>query len=91
MKNVLYMNDWLAIHPYKNQQPSDLYYLQLANELYHALTISQITERTRKKMCLYAAAYLEDIVSNLGLWKAFTDKNKELYHTPIPFYDLCGL
>ena len=85
-KNVLYMNDWHAIHPYKNQQPSDSFFIQLANDLYHNISIQPITERTRRKMSLYAAAYLEDLVSDLGLWNAFIEKNQELFQTPLPFY-----
>ena len=87
-KNVLYIKDWHAIHPYNNQQPSDSFFVQLANELYHLNGIHNITERTRKKMSLYAAAYLEDLISNVGLWKALVKKNQELYHTPIPFYEV---
>ena len=87
-KNYLYMKDWMDIHPYKNQQPTDAYFLQLANQLYPYTEMDGILPVTRKKLCVYAAAYLEDIISELGLWQAFVNKNKELYEVPVPFYDI---
>ena len=34
-KANLYIKDWLSIHPYTRQQPSDNYFVQLANRLFH--------------------------------------------------------
>lgn len=30
-KNVIYLNDWLAIHPYTAVCPSDGFFVELAN------------------------------------------------------------
>lgn len=84
----LYIKDWLAIHPYTQQQPTDSYFVALANRLYRACPPGDIPQEFKKKLCLYTAAYLEDILSGLGLWRAFITRHTELYATPLPFYTL---
>ena len=82
----LYIKDWLAIHPYIQQQATDRYFVDLANRLYSTCTIREIPESIKKKLCLYTAAYFEDVISGLGLWQAFIKKHLELYDTSLPFY-----
>lgn len=57
----LYIKDWLAIHPYIQQQATDRYFVDLANRLYSTCTIREIPESIKKKLCLYTAAYFEDV------------------------------
>ena len=59
----LYIKDWLAIHPYIQQQTTDRYFVDLANRLYSTCTIREIPESIKKKLCLYTAAYFEDVIS----------------------------
>lgn len=84
----LYIKDWLAIHPYIQQQATDRYFVDLANRLYSTCTIRKIPESIKKKLCLYTAAYFEDVISGLGLWQAFIKKHLELYDTSLPFYTI---
>lgn len=84
----LYIKDWLAIHPYIQQQTTDRYFVDLANRLYSTCTIREIPESIKKKLCLYTAAYFEDVISGLGLWQAFIKKHLELYDTSLPFYTI---
>lgn len=84
----LYIKDWLAIHPYTQQLPTDRYFVDLANRLYRICPLTEVPPVFKKKLCLYTAAYLEDIISDLGLWKAFTTRHEEWYGTPLPFYTL---
>ena len=86
----LYIKDWLAIHPYIQQQATDRYFVDLANRLYSTCTIREIPESIKKKLCLYTAAYFEDVISGLGLWQAFIIWNtlekapyKHLYINPM--------
>lgn len=85
-RNRIYPNDWIQIHPYRSQQPSDAYFVELANRLREAGTLTVLPEPFHKRLCLYVAAYLEDVVSELGLWKSFIRKHKQLYGKPLPFY-----
>ena len=87
-KSVIYPKEWLAIHPYTSIQPSDAYFVQLANMLYSACRISGIPDFFRRKLALYVAAYLEDVISGLGLWQSFTAEHEKLYGKRLPFYAL---
>ncbi len=84
-KQNIYLNDWLAIHPYTAVQQSDTYFVKLANRLYDE-TAASIPYEVRMDLSLYAAAYLEDIISGLGLWNAFVEGHRRLYGRPLPFY-----
>lgn len=85
-KLQIYTNDWLKIHPYTAVQPSDSYFVNLSNKLYRACTLTALPDIFRKKLSLYIAAYLEDQISELGLWKSFTAEHKRLYGKYLPFY-----
>ena len=37
MKKVIFTQEWIALHPYEKADETDLYYTELANEIYHAL------------------------------------------------------
>ena len=37
MKKVIFTQEWIALHPYEKADEVDLYYTELANEIYHAL------------------------------------------------------
>lgn len=87
MKKPLYPQQWMALHPYTLQQPSDEYYIGLANELYRHARVKEIPDSVCRDICLYAAAYLEDIVSDLRLWKTFRREHARLYQGRLlPFY-----
>lgn len=88
MQKKIFPQQWLDVHPYEVQQSSDVYYVELANHLYHAAQINDIPEQVRKDICVYVATYLEDIVSGLRLWEAFRLMYKQLYGGKLPFYDI---
>ena len=44
----LYIKDWLAIHPYIQQQATDRYFVDLANRLYSTCTIREIPESIKR-------------------------------------------
>ena len=76
----------MQIHPYTQQQPSDMYFVGLANRLYESLKESELPDTYQRKLALYAAAYLEDLISGLGLWESFTQEHRRLYGRTLPFY-----
>lgn len=87
-KSVIYPKEWLAIHPYTSVQSSDAYFVQLANVLYSFCRIIDFPDFFRRKLALYVAAYLEDVISGLGLWQNFTAEHEKLYGKRLPFYTL---
>lgn len=44
-KNVIYLNDWLAIHPYTTVCSSDTFFVELANKLYAACQLEELMRR----------------------------------------------
>lgn len=89
MKNEkIYINSWLEIHPYKQQRESDNYFVELSNRIIEKIKLDHVHTEIKKKCAIYLSAYLEDLISCLGIWKAFTGKCKDLYNTPIPFYNI---
>ena len=87
-QNTLYMKHWLDLHPYEQVQPSDAYYLSLANQLLELMADSGWSLDVRCRLALYLAAYLEDQVSGEQLWQTFLKEHNRLYGSVLPFYAL---
>jgi len=94
VRKKIYLDRWLAFHPYKKPGSSDYYYLELASRLRiiidsekHDYLVSLLDEEEDiENLCCCLACYLEDIVSETGIWQAFTGKHRELYRKDLPFY-----
>lgn len=86
------MQDWLKVHPYKQISFADRFYLKITNQLFdvlrHIMGGCQLEEKTMSLCSIVVTAYFEDVVSEIGIWKSFTQKHKELYGKYLPFYDL---
>lgn len=82
------MNHWLDLHPYTAVQPSDGYYVALANRLLERITMPELSTDASCRLALYLAAYLEDQVSGLCLWQTFLKEHNRLYDELLPFYRL---
>ncbi len=94
MKNRIYIQQWLKLKPLDKSSVTDSYYLQLSNKIKDAVTgknLAAITEIISEDefdlMCCFLTAYLEDIVSEVNIWKTFVNKHFELYGKKLPFYD----
>lgn len=88
--NKIYPKEWLELHPYLQTTSADLYYTGIANRIYKVLLNNnfdelQSDENIRIVSCC-VAAYLEDQISETGIWRAFTSGCRKLYNKPLPFY-----
>ena len=91
MKNIkIFPKDWLQLHPYKQSNPVDSYYTGIANRIYNIMEQTELINSFEgdeaKQIAIRIAAYFEDVISELGIWRAFLLKNKELYGKYMPFY-----
>ncbi|WP_243349390.1 DUF3843 family protein [Parabacteroides sp. FAFU027] len=91
MKKVkIYQNDWLMFHPYPKPTSVDGYYVKLANKVLDVFKSAEfgfdLPEEDVKEIACAITAYFEDVISGIGMFKAFTRKHRELYGTPLPFY-----
>lgn len=84
--------DWMQWHPYKQVTSVDIYYTEIANRIYKILNQIYFAkdpfgeEENMKKAACCMAAYFEDVISQIGIWKAFTEECKKLYGKYLPFY-----
>jgi len=92
--NKIYINDWLELHPYEKHNKSDLYYLKVCNEVNeifsrfgHLLFEEEVHLNGKKLSCLLVT-WFEDLVSEVGIWRAFISRHHELYNKYLPFYNL---
>lgn len=90
---ALSTQDWMKYRPYERFSGYDGYYLRQANAIFNLL--NHPSEGFRKyfqrnhlmEMATLITCHFEDFISNVGLWKALTRKNRELYGYAIPFYE----
>lgn len=91
MKNIkIYPKDWLQLHPYKQSGPTDLYYTGIANRIYNMMEQTRLANSFEKdevlQISMRMAAYFEDVISGLNIWRAFIIAYKEMYGKQLPFY-----
>lgn len=69
---------------------TDMEYADIANAVYHLVgnNVQDISDGVRKEISIKVALYLEDIVSDAGIWAWFVNKHKSLYGKELPFYDV---
>lgn len=89
--NQIQLKEWLELHPYNNKCETDDFYLELANTLFDTWNKSKLTNNINvnviRRISMYLAAYLEDIKSDFGLWKAFVTRHTALYDKRLPIYE----
>ena len=86
--------DWLEYHPYNSEASSDRFYISLCNDLQHEMLHIDVDDHLvgadYKYLSCMLACYLEDVVSQTGLWTSFVDEHHKLYGKYLPFYDMAG-
>lgn len=91
MKQIkIFPKDWLQLHPYKQSTPVDSYYTSIANRIYDFLIQTELVNSFEgdeaKQISIRLAAYFEDVISELGIWRTFITTHKALYGKYLPFY-----
>ena len=94
MKKI-YPKKWLELHQYKQTNSVDQYYVGIANEIHKRLYSSTIADAFEEEenirytsLCL--AAWFEDVISQTGIWQAFTAECRKRYGAYLPFYPIKG-
>lgn len=92
MKELITINSW-RLGSFSTQKcPTDFYYTKVAQRFYDILWLTPFGKDCGKYVCvqmaLTLAHYLEDVISDFGLWAAFTSKHRELYGKYLPFYTI---
>ncbi len=83
--------DWAATHPEGMKCRSDEYFANLVNMISIAMATLKLPSSTphgfEKEVAMSCAAYLEDLVSGLGVWHSFRTLHRKKYGKWLPFYD----
>ncbi len=86
---------WMAYHPYTKATSTDHYYIGicirirdiLKGKLFKIL-FDSFDHIALTELAAFLVSYFEDVISDLGLWRAFRDEHEQLYGKRLPFYDL---
>ena len=97
-KQRIYSGDWKPLHPYTGSAPTDLYYITLANKVLSAIRAIEndladddyrkIDPAEQKELACILTAYFEDVISQTGIFQAFSRVYQQKYGKPLPFYTL---
>lgn len=94
MKKKIYIKDWLELKPYRSHEPTDTYYLKIANQVktlvrdldFLALHL-YLNDAEINMLCCFLVSYFEDVVSGTNIFDTFRNGHKALYQKPLPFYN----
>lgn len=95
-KQIIFSKDWKQFHPYQGSARTDLYYVRLANTIFHALSEKMNTdeeddfivtsEEDLTELSCIITSYFEDIISQTNIFATFVSEHQKLYGKPLPFY-----
>lgn len=95
VKHILFPARWMKRQPYSQQSDVDVYYIGIANKVLEVLDSVEeelasvgIDRERREKMAMALTMWFEDVVSDGGIWKAFTNECKKRYGFRLPFYTI---
>jgi len=87
----IYQKDWVALHPLSLQSSTDFYYIQLSNRILKLLeeniAVNEFSSSLKRQFAIVAAAYFEDVISNIGVWKGFRQIHFDKYGRYLPFLE----
>lgn len=88
----VYIKDWMATKPYTKQTNTELFYLEVSNQVLEQLEQSSdflsyfLDRESFKDLAIFLTSYFEDVISNGGLFRAFVTLHQEIYKKSLPFY-----
>lgn len=78
-------------HPHKKSYKTDAFYARLANQLFEGfqqicLDLGENTCTIERYAAILLANYMEDIVTDSGQWRSFSELCKQMFGYPVPLY-----
>lgn len=92
MKNIISKQDFLAWQPnYPEITETDPYYWELSNRMANVAIdntfYKTLPEGVIKRVVLCLTGYIQDVISDAGIWRSFVEANRKLYGWSVPFHD----
>lgn len=86
------LKEFLPLQPnYPQVAPTDEYYCSVANKLASIWekgdVFKKIPESVARRVSLCLTGYLQDIISDAGIWRSFINGCKKLYGFYVPFHE----
>lgn len=85
-------SEWRLGHWFAVASASDAYYVKLANKIHGYIRFAGLndllTESGQHNLAKLIAFYFEDVISDVGIWRAFITAHKEMYGKYLPFYNV---
>lgn len=93
MKRLITEQQFLLAQPnYPKKTVTDPYYYNLANKLadivYSHGLLKDYDEAIIARLALALTGYLQDVITDSGIWRSFIESHNALYGRYLPFYDL---
>lgn len=88
---LIAVNEIKVKHPIGIKSTTDIEYARIATEVLNEIAkekVHDISAEGLRKIAINVTMYFEDVVADAGIWRAFTDKMKEMYGRTLPFYDV---
>ena len=87
------MQNWLDANQRKKKTITDEWYLEFANRLQTLISnsvdgIKEHTDKLINNLPIRCSMYLQDVVSQNGGWKAFSESYYSNYNAYLPFYPI---
>ncbi len=90
MKGIITTQEIRLAHPGLSACATDPYYTRFANQLFDRLRTfvgKDIPDKNfTRTLARKLTCYFEDVVADMGVWRAFSDKCMQLYGHPVPMY-----
>lgn len=90
-KKLITQGEITKRHPIGMTYVTDSDYTNFANVLLDVLRhagVIDLSSNEYKEIAINLTLYYEDVMADIGIWRGFTDKVKELYGRYLPFYEL---
>lgn len=91
-RKKIYPKEWVAYMPYSAVSDIDIYYTGIANEVFGIIEDHDILcevgidSDDNKDIAIRLTQWFQDVVSEGGMWTAFTSECKRRYGRYVPFY-----
>ena len=91
MASLISEQKFLLCQPdFPNKSLSDLYYYNVANRLAQIIKDENLldgwSEALHKTLALGLTGYLQDILTDSGIWRSFIEEHNRMYGSYLPFY-----
>lgn len=92
-KKFMYPAEWVKQKPYKVVDSVDIYYTGIANKIRAILKETRLDtlfadEQNLKVAVMSIAGWFEDVISQNGIWQAFTTECERRYGARLPFFSI---